>query len=315
MCLYAEAWNFRSLLHRPQNNSLPEYYRQPAKHLYDQWIDQENDVTLRGCQYIPPPKTLSLIDYLHLLASLIIDTHEIRHVWLDSVSSFIAFLRQKIPPDQQGELEIIFPREREIRRDRSFAKINNELKEVPRTYIVRKIENTVYPIDILATSDIIRHLLKHVLEGKPNAQYSAIEALAFAWLCHAISSARIMTRLDLVFSTSLTSLKASDPATPKKPFQPEYFIGIRTLFGIVDIPISKTLHNLLIALPRPSSSDHIFTTPFRTLRRALQTKGVAVSNRARNLGKITFLTFLSQPHEAIGHRPAPIKKSSGKNCH
>ena len=99
----------------------------------------------------------------------------------------------------------------------------------------------------------------------------------------------------------LTALKSPDSEKRKDFFHPECHIEIRSLFGVIDVPISKTICNFLRALPREPFNDHIFTMPWRTLLRTLQRNGVVVSPRARVLGKITFLTFMSPPHEGTSH--------------
>ncbi len=62
--LHAEATHFRSLLHRPKTNTIPEYYRQPALPVYQQWRSQEKEIFHRG-RLIPPPEgNVQLREYL-----------------------------------------------------------------------------------------------------------------------------------------------------------------------------------------------------------------------------------------------------------
>ncbi len=307
--IYADPWHYRSLMQHPKSNTIPEYYLQPALPLYMQWRDQERDVIYRG-SIIPTPGEINLNEYLYKLSSWIEEKNEKRVVWIKSLKSFTQFIREDIPFELQGSLECIFPYKMEIRRGHSIERIGNEIQEIERSYILRIIEDPVYPIDILAASDILKNLANEVLEGRPNSQHVAAETLGFALLCHAVGSARIMTREKIVYRTPLIALKSADPAMQEKPYQPKYYINIQTFFGFKDIPISKTLHDFLIALPRDPGSILIFTKPISTMLRTLYDKGVAKSERARSLGKITFLTFMSQSTHWYGHRPSPIKNHS-----
>ena len=132
----------------------------------------------------------------------------------------------------------------------------------------------------------------------------AAEALAFAWICHAVGSSRLMTLTteESILNSLLSSLKAIELKGGEKYFQPECYITIPTFYGPIDVPISKVLYDFLIALPRDQHSKKIFSKPLSSLLRTFYDKGVFPSDRARKLGKITFRTFTSQPHEAIGHR-------------
>ncbi|MEI8301462.1 MAG: hypothetical protein WCG10_07655 [Chlamydiota bacterium] len=190
--LYAEAYHFRSFMHRPKTLPVPEYYKQPALHLYLIWKKEEKELFHRKCKMIPAPaKEITLSDYLQKLALEISEGNEHRDVWIESLRSFLQFIREDTDLDQQGVLDIIFPKKMELRKGHSFDANSNK---VECRYILRKVENVVYPIDIFAASDIITNLIKAVLEGRPNSQRSTAEALGFAWLCLAVGSYRLVTR-------------------------------------------------------------------------------------------------------------------------
>lgn len=309
MWLYADAWNFRSFMHRPKPNPIPEYYHQPALPLYQQWQQEEKEVFHRQCEQIPlPEEGISLADYLQQLALTVSEENEHRDVWVESLRCFLQFIREDTYLDQKGLLEILFPSQEsckgmELRKGYSFRRNGKEIEKVECRYILRRIEDTVYSIDILAASEILMHLSKTVIEGRPNSQRSAAEALGFAWLCHAVGCYRLVTREDLVFSTELGSFRPFDFSKPKEWLKPTYFIGIPSLFGIIGVPVSKILYEFLLALPRDPGSSRIFNMDWETVLRTFRNKGVKRSDRARHLGQITFFTFMSQPHEAIGHRP------------
>jgi len=305
--LYAEAWHFHSLMHRPKASSIPEYYQQPAGPVYLQWRNEQKEIFHRKTCFIPVPGDVELGEYLRQLSNLIVDDNEKRCNWIKSLRSFLQFIRDDTDIEQQGALEVIFPYKMEIRPGYTFKHTKDGVQKVDRRSILRRVDDAVFPIDILAATEIIKNLIETTLEGRSNSQQSAAEALGFALLCHAVSSYRIITREEIVFDTPITALKSPDPTKPEDFFKPEYFIRIKSLYGIIDVPISKTLHDLLIALPRDPTNSNIFSMDWETVLRTFRNKGVKLSKRAKNLGKITFLTFLSQPHEAIGHRHSPMK--------
>lgn len=308
--LYADVWEYRAFMQRPKPRPIPEYYNQKAWPLYQQWQnDEKKEIFDRKCKKIPiPSKRISLLKYLQKLALIVSERNEHRDVWVESLRSFIQFLRDDMHLEQKGPLEILFPSKEsckgmELRKNYFLKKIRNKIKQVEGRSILRRIENTVYPIDILAASEILINLAYAVLNGRPNSQRSAAEALGFAWLCHAVGCYRLVTREEIVFSTKIDAFKVPDLNKSKEFWKPTHLIGVNSLFGVIDVPISKTLYEFLLALPRDLGNTNIFSMHWESLLRTFHNKGVKPSERARNLGQITFLTFMSQPHEAIGHRP------------
>jgi hypothetical protein len=302
--VYAEAWYYHHLMSHPKHNKVPKYYLQPAQPIYQEWKDEEKDVIYRGT-IIPEPGDAVLNDYLISLASCVQDCNEKGVIWIKSMKSFVQYIREDISFELQGSLECIFPYKMEIRHGYSLQRIGNKFEKVERGYILRNIEDPVIPIDILTASDILKNLATVVLEGRPNSQHTAAEALGFAWLCHAVGSARLMTREKNVYTTPLTALKAVDPEKIGNPLQPKFYVSIQTFHGPKDVPISKILYDFLIALPRNPGSLCIFSKPISTLLRTLYDKGIKASERAKSLGKITFLTFMSQATHWFEHRPCP----------
>lgn len=315
MWLYADPWDFRSFMHIPKPNPISEYYFQDALPLYLQWRQEDKEVFNRNCEMIPfPDDGVPLIDYLQQLALSITEENEHRDVWVESLRSFLQFLRDDTALDQKGPLEGLFPSHEsckgmELRRDFLLRRREESIEKVECHSILRNIENTVYPIDILAASEILMNLSQSVLEDRPNSQRSAAEALGFAWLCHAVGCYRLVTRQNLVFSTELSRFRPFDLSKPKERYKPTHFIGIISLFGVIDIPVSKALYEFLLVLPRDPNSNRVFNMDWETVLRTFRNKGVKQSKRAENLGQITFQTFMSQPHHAIGHRPLLSTKS------
>lgn len=305
--LYADAWNFRALMHRPASPPISEYYSQLAYPLYQQWHMESKEVFHRKSVQIPEPrKRISLHNYLQSLTLIISEKNEHRDVWIESLRSFLQFLRDDTNRDQKGSLEVLFPSKEsckgmELRQGYRLRRQGRGFREVEARHILRSIEETVYPIDILAASEILTNLSHTVFHGRPNSQYSAAAALGFAWLCHAVGSYRLVTREDLLFATKIDSFRL--PVSCSNPWiEPSYFIGIESLFGVINTPVSKTLYEFLLALPRDPNQNDIFNMDLDTISRTFREKGVNLSKRARHLGKITFLTFMSPPHEVIGHR-------------
>jgi len=309
--LLAEPWFWRAIAnysYKAPHSPVPEYYNQPALSLYEQWYAEEKDVRYRGLKTIPlPEEDETLLVYMRRLESMVSDGNEHRDAWIESLRSFAQFLRDDMDGlTPKGHLEVLFPSKEgckgmEIRQGYTHEKVGDEVVQIERQYILRRIEGTVYPIDYLAAAEIVQNLTHTALEGRANAQHSALEALAFAWLCLAVGFRRIMTREQLVFAVTTKQLRYLESADGDKYFSPTHFVEIESLFGITDVAISKTLHDLLLALPRNADSQKVFNFDWETLLRTFR-KAVAQSKRAQSLGAITFLTFMSQPHDAIGYR-------------
>lgn len=303
--LYFEAWHPRAMMHRPKINPLPEYYHQLAIHLYEEWIELNRNVIDRG-EIIPEPmENCSLITYLRLLETKITHECENRVVWIGSLKSFLQYLREDIPhKNMLGGLDSIFPYKMEIREHWVLEKTKNGIEKIKRQIILRNILPTVYPIDIQATSNILKNLFRTVLEGRSNSQHSAAEALGFAWVCHAAASAQIMVEEKDLFELKVTDLIAPKYGTAKEWFKPEYYLRISSNNGFVNAPISQNLYKYLLALPRQSNSKHIFCLPWRSLYRTLLSKGIRtlLTGGKPMSDNISFLTLMSRLHYAIGYR-------------
>jgi hypothetical protein len=110
MWLYADAWEYRSFMHRPKPHPIPEYYSQPAQPVYLLWRQEEKEVFHRKYEQIPLPEDgIALSDYLQKLALAVSEGNEHRDVWIESLRSFLQFLRDDTELDQRGPLELVFP--------------------------------------------------------------------------------------------------------------------------------------------------------------------------------------------------------------
>ncbi len=309
--LFAEPWHYRALLHRPKPHQVPEYYQQPASAIYDLWRSSEKEVFHRG-SIIPRPGKITLHEYLHQLASMITEDVESRAVWQKSLRCFLQFIREDAHTEELGTLEVTFPYEMEFQDDFSFRKTENGIETVECRHILRLVDEEIYPTDIFTASEILQNLADTMLNDRANAQHIAAEALGYAWLCHAIGISRLMTLTQekIILKSLLSSFKRAKREAAEKYFHPECYIAIKTYYGFVDVPISETLHDFLIALPRDKDCPLIFTKPLSSLLRTLYNKGVSPSERATKQGKITFRTFTSQPLEIASNRLSSMKTIS-----
>jgi hypothetical protein len=82
------------------------YYTSPACDLYDEGYESCDYVTSKGRECIPPPKGLSLINYLYLLQECIY-LGEKRLNWIKSLYSFLFFLREDLRLGDKKILETI----------------------------------------------------------------------------------------------------------------------------------------------------------------------------------------------------------------
>lgn len=108
--LYADAWNFRALMHRLTSSPISEYYSQLAYSLYQQWRKESKEVFHRKCVQISESrKRIFLQNYLQSLTLIISKKNEHRDVWIESLRSFLQFLRDDTYLDQKGSLKMLFP--------------------------------------------------------------------------------------------------------------------------------------------------------------------------------------------------------------
>jgi hypothetical protein len=223
---------------------LPSFHSELIQPLFKQWLGKVLDVQNIPNYRIPDPLDGEKVhEYLTRLQSILIHEKERRKIWWHSLRSFTKFLRDQAQNqiEQLGELDAIFPEDMTIYFDT----------------IIRKVPITLYPIDIWATADILKILAHFVLEGRPNSQESAAQALGLAWICLANGNARFMTRLELLHEIHPSSVKE---VKQDDLFTPNHWLNIRTLFGKIDAPISKTLHDYLLALPK-TNPHYIFSQP------------------------------------------------------
>jgi hypothetical protein len=276
---------FPLMLREPLNFSVPEFYSQPAQNLYKKWqdVDPNISIDILPTSGIPKPaRDETLINYIGRLRTEI-ESGENRKRWWRSFASFVNFIRKDTRLIEiQGTLNSFFP----------------EKMAIHGGVIVRKVPLTLYPVDILVASEIVQGLVSMTLEARSDVQEAAAQALGLTLICLAAGERRLQTRVDVLHQTLIGGIRKEDK--PDDPFAARRFLPVRTYFGKVDMPISNTVHDYLVALPR-GDSPHLFTLSIQTLRKHFN-RAVSKIKRAEGLGKITFLTLMSQSHQAIGQR-------------
>ncbi|WP_428418646.1 hypothetical protein [Parachlamydia sp.] len=133
---------------------------------YKGWWNLNRDIQIYPQLIIQPPtKEETLKDYLERISSEIHEDRYCKSVKWRSLRSLISYLREEIYPlDERGCIEEVFPEEMKL--------INGKIaKENP---------PTAYPIDIYTTAEILKGLVGEILNGRPNAQFCAAEALGLS---------------------------------------------------------------------------------------------------------------------------------------
>jgi hypothetical protein len=279
----ALCWIFADLYdHFPKFNRTPpvvEAAKELAKPYYDEWLELNLDIQDYMKRIIQKPYSNETLEvYLERIASEMKRKKGRRSSKIRSLRSFTAYLREQLSQEERGFIEEIFPEE--MRVDQRTGKIS------------RIAPATAYPIDIHLVAQILQGLARELLEGRPNAQLVAAEALGLAWICLTSARRRLSTQFKLVSQIPINCLTHKQSS-----------LVIPTLHGGSTMPISLKMNQYLNGLKNIGSSNRLglLQSESRSLRRTLD-KVVEVLPPAANAGKITFLTLLSFPHPAIGQR-------------
>ncbi len=279
----ALCWIFADLYdHFPKfNRTSPvvEATKEFAKPYYDEWLELHLDIQDYTKRIIQRPSSNETLEaYLERISSEMQTKKGRRSSKILSLRSFTAYLREQLPQTERGLVEEIFPEE--MRVDKNTGKIS------------RIAPATAHPIDIYLVAQILQRLAREFLEGRPNAQLVAAEALGLAWICLTSARRRLPTQFNLVSQITINCLTHRQSS-----------MAIPTLYGRSTMPISSTLNQYANGLKNigPSNRLSLFQSEPRSLRRVLDKVAEALPSAA-NAGKITFLTLLSFPHPAIGER-------------
>jgi len=238
------------------------------------WLKQDN-AYYSDCKDFKLPATKKneiLYDYLQRLATKANESKNKRPLEWRALKSFLGYLRNLVQ-EEIAFIEHIFPEEMDIRHDS----------------IIRLIRPEVYPFPQERIRDILFQQVQLALNGRPNAQFSALESLGLSWLCLNASHLRLPTHLEMVAKTKITSIiTESQTATLLVP----------TLFGNMPLKISSIHAQFFISLatiPSEKPRDTILQSSTRTLTRTLD-RALNKCGLSEGLGNITYVTFLSEPH-------------------
>jgi hypothetical protein len=280
----------------------PDYLLQHAKIFYDNW--GMKTIQVKGCPTKIPkikeinkykqygiPKPLdheTLIAYIERIRSLITNKLYSKKLWVESLGSFLEFVRANIPAECHGFIEIVFPMDKTFYSDT----------------IIRLIQKVKFPTNILYIASILKELSHKILWGDQKTQHGACEALAYAWLCLISARLQFPTELKLLYEFDLTTLTTEDNSEnilfPKK-----YFLGLPTLFGNIKMEITKLQHQYFCHLAeinqKMGSKNHFFTLAKNTLEKNLK-RAVGHLQLPPEHGDITFQTLTSWPTENLHHR-------------
>lgn len=242
-----------------------------------------------------PKEEETLRDYIIRLRDFVESNGTGLYYWYRGLMSFLNFLRQTLPEHEIAFLEWIFPEEMETRETKIYEKVNENSKEfqyVKKTLIIRRISSCEYPIYITNIADILKALVDKVLNGRSDGQHTAAETLGLCWLCLISAQMRLPTSVKYLIDIPATKLIES-----KEGEFPE--LSMPSFFGYHSTSISENIFNYLKALSA-IPSDKPRTSIFQKTRESLYVclgRTISQEKIDAKLGKITFLTFLSIPHE------------------
>lgn len=259
---------------------LAKIYSASAEKYFLEWQELERDIFYRKGIIPQPNKSESLIEYLRSLEDSIIEKG-VKRNWWQSLRSFLTFVRISLSKEQQGLLEIIFPREMELWEDK----------------LIRKMKKHAYPIDIQSAAKIIQALAKGAFEANSETRIKTIlSTLGFALLCITASRQRLPTELSMIYQSNTNCLIKKNEGAKNSL----YAFKIPTFFDGIDIPISDDLYQFftIISQMLPSSKSTLFPVTLRSLQR---TFNAIIQNMAQGQN-LSLLTLLNHPHEVIGHR-------------
>ncbi len=257
------------------HTSIPAVLKEDACLMYNRWFVQQSDLKYRSMIISAPECSMINLHFLHKLLQDFVSTDH-HPKWTESLNSFVHFVRTQCPPSQIGYINEIFPEEKDVRDG----------------IIFRSERAKVFPIDILAISQILQALTRSALKANSRMRRSAHETLALAYLCVSYSWSRVPIREQQVREVRCEHSTNQSPSCV-----------FNTLFGDIPIQLPEMLHEYLRSLYDPQTK-RVFITSLRNLQKHFKTT-IEPLNLEDSLGEITLRTLLSQPHEALGHRYRP----------
>jgi len=289
--LYAEPYYY--LLPKDQKkHQIPKCFFQPAITFFNEW--QKKDLDIQAYEKLiiqPPNQNETLKEYLHKLYFHAINKNTfLKDRWKKSLTSFCSFLRKEYLEEEEGFLDCIFPEHINFSSHR----------------ILRKVPENIYPIDILDTKNILSTFSNIILNGRKNIIHTTAESLAILWINLAIANTNTLAKITSISTITEKNLFMKSIPKEKHFFKTFYYLIIPSLFYEDKIIISKTLYNFLLALSKINNGP-ILSRSLNTLRKRFR-KNLKNCKLSAKHDEISFQTFLSNPHELIGHRYRSSKK-------
>ena len=265
-----------------------------ASSLYGRWQEEVGEKP----EFPAPRATERLDDYCCRLAAEIGENKVPTQPKERCLRSFLSYVRTVLPSPESVFLEHIFPEEMEIREHSDWTRMptpgGEELKQVPRSMILRRVHPRGYPIPISWAACILRVLADRVFQGRPDSQRTSAVVLGLCWVCLTVARLRLPVRVRDLLQLSSSCLTAGSPTTLPT-------MKIPTMFGERAIPIPKTLWSFLDALQH---NGVLFNRTEKSLYRELARAVIALPEGLLQ-GRIGFQTFLIFPHEFGNHRYQP----------
>lgn len=283
------------------SSSYPKGLLVKAKEIYSKW--GMKTIEIMGCKTqavkikeihkyklygIPEPTNdESLIEYIERLRELVnIETYS-KKTWEESLGCFLQYVRDYIPPECCGFIDVIFPQDRTFYSD----------------MIIRLIRKDKFPTNIVYVSKILKQLSEDLLWGDSRTQHGAAETLAFSWLCLISARLRLPTRVKLLYEVDFSSL--SQQKSSFEIFPNRFFLEIPTFFGHIPMEISKLHFDYFSILQGINQKLGIMDRSFKSTERSLREvfdRATSKLSLPSNHGEITFQTFTSWPTEVLHHR-------------
>lgn len=290
----------------PPIKEVPKAFLKKAITFYNAWLSKGSDIQLFPEYIIPcPTEEESLNTYLQKLWNEIMINHERRTIWFKSLRRFTHFLRSQesgILFDQQGWLKILFPDKMGLILEKT------DEGDISPTAIVRKVPLTGHAIDISTAAAILEGLADEVLNGRLDTRLTAAETLAFCWVCLTSSRLRFPTELNMLYESNMLG-QEQNLVNTDAIFGSKYYLELQTYLGDIPVEISLLQYEYLNVLYTSDRRLSFFKSDLRSLRRLFD-RVVAKADISDSLGKITFLSFTSPPHLAIGRRSQKIPVAS-----
>ncbi|MGL4539468.1 MAG: hypothetical protein ACRCU0_00620 [Candidatus Rhabdochlamydia sp.] len=256
---------------------------------YSKWEDyvlENSYLDFTQEDLIKPQEKETLVDYIQRYAQLVEN-----HGWKQkknkrALKAFLTYLKKFHKQNEVAFIEHLFPEKMDLH----YGKI------------IKLVQPQVYPVSKEVIADIIKALAQQVIYGRPDALLNIVEALSLTWLCLIASRIRLPFSLKSIHAIQRNALILNGN-------YPELLIP--SDFGKQKIRISHRIaqfFELVAKIPSSCPRKNILQGTIHDLRRALN-KAIHKANLPPQLGKITFLTFLSSPHPLEGHvrykKPVP----------